>query len=119
MLGEVPVRPLVERQDSVEVGRGTAGCRRSLFEAGDCGRIVAERMDGLLANIDLMCQYHVVPNAAGLLKIGIGEHAVGVRERDELGGHLRRERLTPEEVTRGSEPDTSHTEARSVVCANT
>jgi hypothetical protein len=119
VLGEVPVRSLVERQDSVEVSRCTAGRRRSFLEAGDRGRIIAERVDCVLANVDLMGQYHMVPNAAGLLKVRVGEHAGGVGERDELGGHLRRERLTPEEVACGSEPDTSRTEARSVVRANT
>jgi hypothetical protein len=118
VLGEVPVRSLVERQDSVEVSRSPAGRRRTFLEAGDCGRIVAERMDCLLANVDLMGQYHMVPNATSLLKIGVGEHAGGVGERDELGGYLRRERLTPEEIACGSEPDTACTEARSVVRTN-
>ena len=60
----------------------------------------------------------MMPDAARLLEIRVGEHAGGVGEGDELGGHLRWERLAPEEVACGSEPHTSGTKARRVVGAD-
>ena len=98
------MRALVQREKPIEVSWCAPSRGRPFLETGHGRCVVAERVDRVFPDIDLIGQQHVVPDAARLFKVGIGESAGGVGHRDQLRGDLRRKGLPPKEGSCRCEP---------------
>ena len=111
----VAVLLLVGTSIVAEVGSRSVGGDRSFQHSGQGGGVVSTIGDGGVAHVMVVSHEGGLGKQTSLLKVAVGDVALGVVGRDQPGLDLSRERLTPKVALAGAiVVDTSHTSFRRV-----